>query len=343
MSYQFIQPIQEDRFDIVGDIHGEIDALNSLLHVMGYNLKGEHPEQRKLIFVGDLCDRGQNSVAVIQQVKILIERGHAYCVLGNHELNLLNQSYREGNGWYFGSPHMDDHKSFYSVPATPEDQQWILQFLQTLPIALESDQIRVVHACWDTHSIQQLKALDKLHLCEAYEHFVQQTQQHIADAGIIEQACQEAEQFREALTDPNSDIPWLKYLAQKEWIEQMYNPIKVLTSGAEYMTDKPIYAGGKWRMKDRLPWWEDYQEDIPVIIGHYWRKFDLAEVKAGLFQQIDPLQWFGHKQNVFCVDYSVGKRYLDRQQQREFSSKLAALRWPEKQVIFEDGSTYLTS
>ncbi|MEK5745928.1 metallophosphoesterase, partial [Acinetobacter variabilis] len=78
---------------------GEIDALNSLLHVMGYNLKGEHPEQRKLIFVGDLCDRGQNSVAVIQQVKILMERAHAYCVLGNHELNLLNQSYREGNGW----------------------------------------------------------------------------------------------------------------------------------------------------------------------------------------------------------------------------------------------------
>ena len=343
MSYQFIQPIQGDRFDIVGDIHGEIDALNSLLHVMGYNLKGEHPEQRKLIFVGDLCDRGQNSVAVIQQVKILMERGHAYCVLGNHELNLLNQSYREGNGWYFGSPHMDDHKSFYSVPATPEDQQWILQFLQTLPIALESDQIRVVHACWDIHSIQQLKSLDKPHLCEAYEHFVQQTQQHINDAGITEQACQEAEQFREALTDPNSDIPWLKYLAQKEWIEQMYNPIKVLTSGAEYMTDKPLYAGGKWRMKDRLPWWEDYHEDIPVIIGHYWRKFDLAEVKTGLFQQIDPLQWFGHKQNVFCVDYSVGKRYLDRQQQREFSSKLAALRWPEKQVIFEDGSTYSIS
>ena len=343
MSYQFIQPIQGNRFDIVGDIHGEIDALNSLLHVMGYNLEGEHPEQRKLIFVGDLCDRGQNSVAVMRQVKLLMERGKAYCILGNHELNLLNESCREGNGWYFGSPHMDDQKSFNSVPATPEDQKWILQFLHTLPIALESEELRVVHACWDETSILRLKMLDHLHLREAYDHFVQQTQQQIDDVGIAEPALQEAEQYRNELTDPNSEIPWLKHLAQKEWIEQMYNPIKVVTSGAEFMTDKPIYAGGKWRMKDRLPWWEHYHDDIPVIIGHYWRKFNTAEVKAGLFQKIEPLQWFGHKQNVFCVDYSVGKRYLDRQHQREFSSKLGALRWPEKQVIFEDGSTYSTS
>src|SRR5690606_28347029 len=173
-------------------------------------------------------------------------------------------------------------------------------------------------------------------------HFVQQAQQHINNAGMAEKASREAEQFRAELTDPKSDIPWLKHLAQKEWIEQMYNPIKVTTSGAEYMTDQPIYAGGKWRMKDRLPWWQHYQDDIPAVSGHYWRKVNWAAVKAGLFQQIDPLQWFGYKQNVFCIDYSVGKRYLDRQQQREFSNKLAALRWPEKQVVFEDGSTYLT-
>ncbi len=342
MSYQFIQSIQGDRFDIVGDIHGEIEALSTLLQVLGYDAQGQHPQQRKLIFVGDLCDRGQNSVAVLRQVKHMIEQGNAYCVMGNHELNLIIKAYREGNGWYFGSPHMDDQQPFDSVAATPEDQQWILAFLHHLPLALESDQLRIVHACWDMQSIQRLKSIDTLHLHAAYEYFVQQTQQHIEDAGIAEQAFKEIEQFRAELTDPKSEMPWLKHLAQKEWIEQMYNPIKVTTSGAEYMTDRPIYAGGKWRMKDRLPWWQYYQEDVPVVIGHYWRNLNPSGVKTGLFHEVDPLQWFGHKQNVFCVDYSVGKRYLDRRHQREFSHKLAALRWPERQLILEDGSRYLT-
>jgi hypothetical protein len=43
---------------------------------------------------------------------------------------------------------------------------------------------------------------------------------------------------------------------------------------------------------------------------------------------------------VFCVDYSVGARWLDRLRgdnpvQR---SKLAAMRWPERVLVFDDGT-----
>ena len=37
------------------------------------------------------------------------------------------------------------------------------------------------------------------------------------------------------------------------------------------------------------------------------------------------------------VYYSVGKRYEDRQHQREFSNKLVALRFPENYLVQEDG------
>ena len=56
-------------------------ALQQLLEVLGYDLQGRHSEQRKLIFVGDLCDRGPDSIAVIRQVKTLIENGNAQCIL----------------------------------------------------------------------------------------------------------------------------------------------------------------------------------------------------------------------------------------------------------------------
>jgi hypothetical protein len=63
-----IAPLFEGPIDIVGDIHGdihgEIDALRDLLMHLGYNVEGEHPEGRRLIFIGDLTDRGPDSPAV---------------------------------------------------------------------------------------------------------------------------------------------------------------------------------------------------------------------------------------------------------------------------------------
>ena len=157
MSNHFVQPLYDAALDIVGDIHGEIDALKSLMKVLGYDGNGQHLAQRKLIFVGDLCDRGLDSVAVIQLVKRLIENGNAQCVLGNHELNLLIESKREGNGWFFGSPHEDDEKPFNSNAISAAEKDWIIQFLNTLPLALESEKLRIVHACWDQASIDALQ------------------------------------------------------------------------------------------------------------------------------------------------------------------------------------------
>lgn len=341
MKYSFIQQAFSGPVDIVGDIHGEIAALEQLIHVLGYDQHGRHPEQRKLIFVGDLCDRGQDSVAVIKRVKQLVDEGYAQCVIGNHELNLLTDTFREGNGWFFGSPHQDDLKPFDSIQASATDRKWILDFLNRLPVALESEQLRVVHACWHQQSIDRLRDSHFNSLREAYAKFVEHTALDLQALGINECIQKEQQSHQHQFQDPAATMPFLQHLAEKELREQMHNPIRVITSGAEQIAVQPIYAGGRWRMIDRLPWWDSYTDQIPVITGHYWRNFNTTEEKAGLFKSINALQWYGQQQNVFCVDYSVGKRYLDRQQGIAFRHRLGALRFPDNILIFEDGTHYL--
>lgn len=66
----------------IGDIHGAIDLLDSLLKAL--DRRGPVDE---LWFVGDLVNRGPDSAAVIRRVRGLGER--AVTVLGNHDLALL--------------------------------------------------------------------------------------------------------------------------------------------------------------------------------------------------------------------------------------------------------------
>lgn len=87
-------------FDIIGDIHGCYDETILLLEKLGYNLDFidddgknygfdvNHPENRQVIFLGDLVDRGPNSPAVLKLVMSMVRNGSALCVPGNHDLKL---------------------------------------------------------------------------------------------------------------------------------------------------------------------------------------------------------------------------------------------------------------
>lgn len=79
--------------DIIGDIHGCYDELITLIEKLGYNKQNDvwiHPKGRKLAFVGDLTDRGPNSIDVMLTVAKLVKRKQAYYVPGNH----CNKLYR---------------------------------------------------------------------------------------------------------------------------------------------------------------------------------------------------------------------------------------------------------
>ena len=92
------QPLWNNRkfdvgpFDIIGDIHGCADELETLLGVLGYENNGDnwhHPEKRRVIFLGDLVDRGPRVVGVLRIVMAMCESENALCVPGNHDVKLL--------------------------------------------------------------------------------------------------------------------------------------------------------------------------------------------------------------------------------------------------------------
>ncbi len=92
---------QHGPFDIIGDIHGCLDELRSLLGTLGYDVAVEadgpegpqyhvtSPPGRKLIFLGDLVDRGPNTPGVLRLVMSAVASGAALCVPGNHEQKLV--------------------------------------------------------------------------------------------------------------------------------------------------------------------------------------------------------------------------------------------------------------
>lgn len=89
-------------FDLIGDVHGCFDELLTLVRKLGYSvsLDGDrwrvsHPLGRKLVFVGDLVDRGPKVVEVLRLVMDATADGVALCVVGNHDDKLLR--YLRGN------------------------------------------------------------------------------------------------------------------------------------------------------------------------------------------------------------------------------------------------------
>lgn len=82
------------KLDIIGDIHGCFQELKELTKKLGYDWSHGfpvHPNKRKLAFVGDLTDRGPQSIKVIETVwKLVIDEKISFYVPGNH----CNKLYR---------------------------------------------------------------------------------------------------------------------------------------------------------------------------------------------------------------------------------------------------------
>lgn len=67
---------------LIGDVQGCDEALGRLLHRIDFS-----PSRDTLYLLGDLVNRGPDSVAVLRRLMAL--NGAAHCVLGNHDLHAL--------------------------------------------------------------------------------------------------------------------------------------------------------------------------------------------------------------------------------------------------------------
>lgn len=82
-------------FDIIGDVHGCYDELVELLRVLGYTLQHDaswrHPDGRKLVFLGDIVDRGPKVPEAVLLVMQSVKAGTALCVPGNHDIKFMRK------------------------------------------------------------------------------------------------------------------------------------------------------------------------------------------------------------------------------------------------------------
>jgi protein phosphatase len=96
------QPLWNNRrddhgpFDIIGDVHGCYDELVALLRNLGHEVDAAAAtvritSGRKLLFLGDLVDRGPKTPDVLRLVMNAVASGAALCVPGNHDVKLMRK------------------------------------------------------------------------------------------------------------------------------------------------------------------------------------------------------------------------------------------------------------
>jgi len=298
-------------YDIIGDIHGCGRTLESLLAKLGYRKEDGvygHPE-RRAVFLGDFIDRGPHQRDVISIVRPMIESGAAQSVMGNHEYNAIAFATRdERKGGYLrahSERNMDQHEAFlneYAFDST--DHREVIDWFKSLPMWLELDGIRVVHACWDWVFIEQISnplITDELLLASCDN----EQWQYDAIETLLkgkEMPLPTGHHFNDKFGTPRHDI-------RVRWWDQSADTYKKAFLGPEsaltQIPDDEING-------DHLI---DYSHDAPpVFLGHYWMEGEPEPLAA----------------NIACTDYSVAKA----------GGKLAAYRWDGEQVL--DKAKYVT-
>lgn len=300
-------------YDIIGDVHGQADKLESLLLGMGYRKHRaayRHPN-RTAIFVGDFIDRGPRQVDTYRIARDMVEAGAARAVLGNHEFNAIAWHMPDPDGAdtsHFLRPRHGDlgvknrlqHQSFLvEVEGTPLHAEIIDWFL-TLPLWLDLPELRVVHACWHDGYMAALEPL---------------------------------------LGPDRSMTSELMVRASRE-DDPVFSAVEGLTKGLEV----PLPPGhsfldkdGHERLNVRIRWWDElstnyrdlalmpekerkslpdspvpttarptYDKSKPLFFGHYWMRGQ-------------PVLQTGQ---MACVDYSAGR-----------GGPLVAYRWDGEEIL----------
>jgi len=159
---EIVAPIQLDdaHWDIIGDIHGLLSDLKTFLGKLGYNPddKGiyRHPENRRMLFLGDLVDRGPNSLGSLAFVQAHVHAGMAHCLMGNHEDKLLRFWDRLQAGDLERWSSLANAQTGMELARMPiKDAQRLVDFMRTLPLmaSYEDDSSVVLFGHADARAI----------------------------------------------------------------------------------------------------------------------------------------------------------------------------------------------
>jgi len=144
----------------VGDIQGCAPSLRALVKKL--------PTNSKMIFLGDLVNRGPDSLGTLRFLKRLQEDQRIECILGNHDLHLLaiDAGLRKTKG-------LDTVQSILDAP----DRAELIDWLRHRPMALSNGKVLAVHAGvlpqWDLQqTIECAQEVEKALRKKSYKSFL---------------------------------------------------------------------------------------------------------------------------------------------------------------------------
>lgn len=144
----------------IGDVQGCAPSLKTLVKKL--------PKNSRMIFLGDLVNRGPDSLGALRKLKSLQESGRAECILGNHDLHLLaiDAGLRKPKG-------LDTIEPILSAP----DRKELIQWIRNRPMALSNGNVLMVHAGvlpqWDLQqTIECAQEVEKTLRSKSYKEFL---------------------------------------------------------------------------------------------------------------------------------------------------------------------------
>ena len=287
--------------DLIGDIHGHADKLEEILAIMGYVKEAgvyQHPAKRKLVFLGDYIDRGPKIRETLQIVKSMCDAGHALAIMGNHEFNAIcfHTKDKVKGGFYRKhtvveiDQHIETLRQFRNY--TQEWEQVYLPWFHTLPLYLELDDFRAVHACWDDAHINWLET--------NFIYEETQGQKRISEKVLAQYVAKESpvyEVLEELLKGKEFDLPAGQEFVDKDGTTRKSARIKWFQPVEDRKLHKDVFLGigeefGELLLDESIhEALHRYDADKSVFFGHYWLKGKPTDALA----------------KSICLDYSVAK------------------------------------
>jgi hypothetical protein len=279
--------------DIIPDIHGQAEKLRVALRNLGWRCHGKQwshrDPDRKIVFLGDYIDRGPENASVIRIVRELIDSKVAVAIMGNHELNALHYHTVDPDTEKPLRKHDDDnykqHKSFLNeFPLGADHTKGVLNWMKGLPLFIETEDFRVVHAAWIQPAIDDLRRYTGTGIL---------SEDQLIRAGRKGDAMYDLTE--RILKGPEKRLPGGRSFNDKEGKQRFDVRLKWWNGDAQNWRQVAMSVPDISQLPDSpLP--DDllttiYPDgDKPVFFGHYWMSGEL-ELQST---------------NALCLDYSAG-------------------------------------
>ncbi|PIE42519.1 MAG: serine/threonine protein phosphatase [Gammaproteobacteria bacterium] len=273
-------------YDIIGDIHGCADALKRLLAKLGYEHQEgcyRHPE-RKAVFLGDLIDRGPQVREAINIVRTMVENDAASMVLGNHEyMAIIFSTLKKHTSRY--KRLLEQTLQEYQQ----REQEWdsVIRWMQSLPLYMEFDNFRVVHACWDAEKIADLDTLGTGNHLQNDSFLSKSAQPGTTENKIIERLLKGTDMLLpEGVFVKGADGVSRTRFRTKFWksapetyADVVFQPDRI----PNQLLNKKLSV----TEKSRLTYYAETEK--PLFVGHYWRSGQPRLIRD----------------NIVCLDYGA--------------------------------------